>query len=123
MKNRTITLALVACLLLAGSRTHAQSVDGTVAWIYDFSNRESSAVTTKKLGEIKNVIGKGISLDVDIFAGANLDKKAKPETGFLIGKRTPIADNVTAYLGAGFAFQDSAKPSPCIGAGFAWKLR
>lgn len=122
MKNRTVTLALVAGLLIAGSRSQSQSLEGTAAWVYDFGHKESSAVTTKKIGEVHNLFGKGFSLDVDLFAGANFDRKAKPITGILVGKRSPLADEVTGYFGAGLAFQDSARPSPCIGAGFTWRF-
>lgn len=120
MKRTLASNILVALLLVAGSRSNAQS-QGTLSGVYDFGLKEAAAVANKKAGELTNVFGKGFSLDVDGFLGTTIKTKT-PIGGVLVGKRGKLADQVEGYLGVGVSIAQGRTWSPAVGAGFSWWL-
>lgn len=110
---------LTAAILLAGSRSNPQQ--GTLTGVYDFGLKETALVTNVPVGRLTNVFGTGLVLDVDTFAGTTLRSKT-PVGGFMVGKRFPVADQVSAYLGAGASIAQNGNFSPVVGAGATWKF-
>lgn len=106
-----------SALLLVSARPFAQSA----TYAYDLRYKEASIVTTAQIGKITNVLGKQFDLDVDAFAGLTLITK-KPVSGFLIGKRIALADNVQGYFGGGLNLPADKNPSVVFGAGVSWKF-
>lgn len=109
------TLVFASIVVLSTS-IHAQS---SLTGLYDFGLKETALVATTPIGKLTNVLGKGISLDVDLFAGSTLKSKSTL-TGTLIGKRFSLANEASGYIGAGVTFTPSWNLA--VGAGVSWKF-
>jgi len=109
-------LALAITILPSWANAQAQ---GSLTYAYDFGLKETAAVATTPVGTLGNVLGKGISLDVDMFGGVTFKSKT-PIAGFMLGKRFPLADQAGGYIGAGLSLSAGKNPSPVIGAGVSW---
>lgn len=114
------TLALASFALVAMNAS-AQS-QGSVAWIYDLKYNESSAVAMTKIGQLHNVLGKGIDLDVSLFAGTNLNQKGKPVGGFVLTKSFPLAIESDGLIGLGANVQEGRPVSLVVTFGASWRF-
>ena len=96
MKNK---FALVAAAVAMSVAASAQLNTWSTSLYYDLNDKSWAAVVTKPITTFKNVLGKGHSLDLDAFAGATFN--GGPVAGFSLGKRFPLADTATGYVGFG----------------------
>ena len=110
---KTLVFASIVILTV---QVHAQS---SLTGLYDFGLREPALVATTPIGKLTNVLGKGFNLDVDLFAGSTLRTKSTL-TGTLIGKRFPLANEASGYIGAGLTF--TPKWNFAVGAGVSWRF-
>ena len=107
---------IFASIVILTAQAHAQS---SLTGLYDFGLREPALVATTPVGKLTNVLGKGITLDVDLFAGSTLRTKTML-TGTLIGKRFSLANEASGYVGAGLTFTPSWNFA--VGAGLSWRF-
>lgn len=85
-------------------------------------HRSPSAVAQYKLGELPDLFGnKNWSLDVDSFAGTEIDNQ-QLLAGFDIGKSFRIAANCQGFFGFGISYGAGLKPNPGVVAGFSVQL-
>jgi len=113
----SLTLIAIGCACVG----HAQAT-GSVAWIYDLKYIESSTVVLKPIGTLHNVIGKGVDLDVQAFAGSNVSRKGRPVAGILLTKGFDLAKEVSGLAGFGINTQDARQVSFVVAAGATWRF-
>jgi hypothetical protein len=92
---------LLLASLLAVSAFAFADTNWTGAVYYNFKDHRPSAVALTKLTDFSHVLGK-FSLELDGFAGVALDGQAAV-AGFTLGKSFPLADQVSAFVGAAVA--------------------
>lgn len=117
--KRTITLALAAGIIFAGSRSNAQEFSYSL--YYDFQTQSPAAVVTTRVTTITNVLGKGIDLDVEAFGGVNL-KNAAPVAGFMVVKRLKAADNLVVFFGPAVSVSSGQPTGFGVCAGFTLRF-
>ncbi len=91
--RKIILSSIVAVSALSCSRAQLK---GDLAYIYDWSKRQSYQVVCGKIGEINNIAGKKISLDIGTWVGTGAGSAA---AGFSVSKTVKAADNFYASFG------------------------
>lgn len=114
--NHLLRTALGAFFVVSAVGALAQTKWET-AMFYDFKSKGWAGIVTTPLATFRDVLGrKGLTLDLDAFAGVTFDG-GSPVAGVSLGKRFPLADTVTGYVGLGIraANREPVSAGPVFG--------
>lgn len=96
--RRLLNLLSILVVLLLPIAAKAQEVrEWSLAAVWDFRTHTSSAVVLRNIGIVEKPLGLKFNLDVDGFAGADMDSNITG--GVAIGHTFPVARNVDFKFG------------------------
>ena len=113
-------MKLLAVATLALASVGAYAGDWSLCAYWDARTKTTNAIVLTRLGTVDNIFGSKLSLEVDAFAGSDMDNNLLG--GFAIGKTVPIAANASVKFGVGFATQQNKPVGAGLLLGVAWKF-